>query len=146
MFIILFRFLPYSTALRIPLPAVHTYTRHTFKQVLKCHFDHFQHLSKYLQTFAAMAFYPPICDSFFEESYDDADRIQRARAFGQLKVLNRERQIALAEGLSELAKAEYQEDFLSHMEQMEVRRCGFPICLPLANQCIVCYSTRRRLY
>lgn len=93
-----------------------------------------------------MASYRPICDSFFEESYDDAGRIQRAHALEQIKCFKRERQIAIAEDLSELAKAEYQDDFLSHMEQMEVRRRGCPKRLSYANQCIAGYPTRRRFY
>ena len=71
-----------------------------------------------------MASYRQTCDSFFEESYDDAGKLQRARALEQEKCSKRERQILIAEELSELAKAEYQEDILIHMEQMEVRRCG----------------------
>lgn len=76
-----------------------------------------------------MASFRPTCDSFFEEFYDDAGRLQRARALEQDKCFKRERQMAIAEELSELAKAEYQEDLLSHMEQMEVRRCGFRLRL-----------------
>ena len=72
-----------------------------------------------------MASYQQPCDSYFVESYGDAGRLQRARALEQEKCIKRQTQIAIAEELSELAKAEYQEDFLSHMEQMEVRRRGF---------------------
>lgn len=93
-----------------------------------------------------MASFRQTCDSFFAESYDDAGRIQRARALEQTKYFKQERQMAIAEQLSELAKAEYQEDLLSHMEQMEVRRYDFLLRLSHANQCIVGYLTRRRFY
>ena len=93
-----------------------------------------------------MASYRPTCDSFFEESYDDAGRIQRAHALEQNRCFKREKQIAIAEELSELAKAEYQEDFLSHMEQMEVGRCGIRLRSSHANQFIAGHLTRHRLY
>jgi hypothetical protein len=60
--------------------------------------------------------YPP-CDSYFVESHDSDYRID---AQEHAKFVARERQLAMAEELSRLASVEYQDDILSHMEQMDV--------------------------
>lgn len=62
------------------------------------------------------------CDSYFVETdpYDAA--VVRAEEKERAKFVARERQIAIGEELSYLAREEYQEDHLAHMEQMEVKR------------------------
>jgi hypothetical protein len=67
-----------------------------------------------------MAFHParfPTCDSYFVESHEDDFRVS-SQDHG--KFVARERQLAMAQELSRLASEEYQEDILSHMEQMDV--------------------------
>jgi hypothetical protein len=69
-----------------------------------------------------MEFHPhapryPACDSYFVESHDcDFRKDSQDHA----NAVTRDRQLAMAEELSRLASEEYQEDILSHMEQMDV--------------------------
>lgn len=57
------------------------------------------------------------CDSYFVESHDYDLRVDPQE---QAKLVARERQLAIAEELSKQASLEYQDDILSHMEQMDV--------------------------
>jgi hypothetical protein len=59
------------------------------------------------------------CDTFFVESCNDANR--RPDPQEHTKLIARERQYAIADQLSTLAKEEYLDDCLSHMLQMDVR-------------------------
>lgn len=62
------------------------------------------------------------CDSYFVENHDDDDGLY-ARAAVERETqrgVARLRQKALAEELSRHTASEYQEDFLKHMERMEV--------------------------
>jgi hypothetical protein len=63
------------------------------------------------------ASYQP-CETFFVESADDLN--PRIDPKEQAKLIARERQYAIAEQLSTLAKEEYLDDCLSHMLQMDV--------------------------
>lgn len=58
------------------------------------------------------------CETFFVESADDLHH--RIDPKEQAKLIARERQYAIAEQLSTLAKEEYLDDCLSHMLQMDV--------------------------
>ncbi|MCJ1365029.1 hypothetical protein MMC16_004148 [Acarospora aff. strigata] len=73
------------------------------------------------------------CDSYFvePERYDVV--AARAEEKERAKFIARERQIAIGEELSYLAKEEYQDDILSHMEQMEVKHPGPDFIPHLAN-------------
>jgi hypothetical protein len=73
------------------------------------------------------------CGSYFVETdhYDAA--AARAEEKERAKFIARERQIAIGEELSYLAREEYQEDHLAHMEQMEVKRPESKVDLILLN-------------
>jgi len=73
------------------------------------------------------------CDSYFVEPdhYDAA--AARAEEKERAKLIARERQIAIGEELSYLAREEYQEDHLAHMEQMEVKRPESEVDIILLN-------------
>lgn len=60
------------------------------------------------------------CDSYFVETESHDVFTSRAEEKERAKYIARERQLAIGEELSSQAKEEYQEDILSHMEQMEV--------------------------
>lgn len=60
------------------------------------------------------------CDSSFTESEDNDIYAQRAHAREQARFIASQRQRTIAEDLSNGLAAEYQEDILDHMEQMEV--------------------------
>ncbi len=65
--------------------------------------------------------YQQTCDSYFVE-VDNQDTVAaRAEQRERAKLIARERQVAIGEDLSYLVREEYQDDILSHMEQMEVR-------------------------
>ena len=69
-----------------------------------------------------MAHYHSLCDSYFVESHED----QELRFREELRERDRrrkwERQLNIAEELSQLASREYRDDVLQHMEMMEVKR------------------------
>jgi hypothetical protein len=58
------------------------------------------------------------CDTFFVESDDLHPRMDPKE---QARLIARERQYAIADQLSNLAKEEYLDDCLSHMLHMDVR-------------------------
>lgn len=58
------------------------------------------------------------CETFFVESADDLHH--RIDPKEQAKLIAREKQYAIAEQLSTLAKEEYLDDCLAHMLQMDV--------------------------
>ena len=60
------------------------------------------------------------CDSYFIESHTDYDQQYREELREREKYFKRQRQLHIAENLSELASVEYREDILRHMEHMEV--------------------------
>lgn len=67
----------------------------------------------------------PPCDSFFVESQDEEDEglfEARRQARQKMQQINAETQYNMAEELSRMVSAEYQEDILDHMEHMEVRK------------------------
>jgi len=61
------------------------------------------------------------CDSYFVESYEDNMFATRANAKERLRLIARERQLAIAEEMSRMVSEEYQDDILKHMTQMEVK-------------------------
>ena len=64
------------------------------------------------------------CDTFFTESEDDGIYAIRAEERERARAIGRMRQRALAEELSKATSAEYQEDILDPMENMEVRKAA----------------------
>ncbi|KAI4217502.1 MAG: hypothetical protein LQ351_000097 [Letrouitia transgressa] len=62
----------------------------------------------------------PQCDSYFVESHDDRARACREDLRERERLMKRQTQIAIAQELSDLTSAEYREDILQHMEQMEL--------------------------
>jgi hypothetical protein len=64
------------------------------------------------------------CDTFFVESDDIAHRLDPKE---HAKLIARERQYAIADQLSTLAKEEYLDDCLSHMLEMDVRGSLLPV-------------------
>ncbi|KAH0536986.1 hypothetical protein FGG08_006188 [Glutinoglossum americanum] len=65
------------------------------------------------------AFYYGHCDSFFVESHDDGVFASHGRVREHAELVARERQFALADELTRLARAQYEEDIMEHMEDME---------------------------
>lgn len=64
--------------------------------------------------------YQHTCDSYFVEQDDLGCFAARAQTKERAKLLAEERQRAIGEELSYLAKEDLQDDILSHMEHMEV--------------------------
>ncbi|KAI9810045.1 MAG: hypothetical protein M1827_006743 [Pycnora praestabilis] len=60
-----------------------------------------------------------LCDSYFVESHDDGVFAAQAERREQQKYIARERQLAIAEELSNVAMDQLLEDHLEHMEHME---------------------------
>lgn len=78
-----------------------------------------------------MAYYPPSYDDYYVETYEDLGKPFRERGQLEEQHRKREKQLAIAEELSQLASEEYRDDIVSHMETMEVRLTGSsnePIC------------------
>ncbi|KAL1956058.1 hypothetical protein VTO42DRAFT_7653 [Malbranchea cinnamomea] len=59
------------------------------------------------------------CDTFFVESYGQQLQAPQVYTKEQLKALNRERQIALADEMSKVVQDEYADDILMHMHAMD---------------------------
>jgi hypothetical protein len=85
----------------------------------------------------------PSCDSYFVESQDCDFRVD---AQDHAKFVARERQLAMAEELSRLASHEYQEDILSHMEQMDVSCAVHVYSLLELTHTLGCHTCGRGLY
>ncbi len=68
--------------------------------------------------------YQQPCGSYFVETDNHNVFAARVEEKERAKFIARERQLAIGEELSCQAKEEYQEEILSHMEQMEVRVSG----------------------
>lgn len=64
-----------------------------------------------------MAYYKQPCDSYFVESYDPY-KSENAKTLDVR--FKQQRQLLIAEELCEIAREEYLEDQLKHMEDMEV--------------------------
>ena len=67
-----------------------------------------------------MAYYHQQCDTYFVESSDPSQYELEENTRALERHFKKQRQLALAEELSELAQDEYQDDHLRHMEVMEV--------------------------
>ena len=67
--------------------------------------------------FVKMAYYKQPCDSYFVESYD-SHKSENAKTLDVR--FRQQRQLIIAEELCEIAREEYLEDQLKHMEDMEV--------------------------
>lgn len=68
-----------------------------------------------------MAYYPQPCDSYFVESQDRYQQRLRDERRESARLEKQQRQIAIAEELSQKVSNEYRHDVLQHMEMMEVR-------------------------
>lgn len=68
-----------------------------------------------------MAYINQTYNTYFFESHEEHERMFRERYRKGEQQKNREIQAIIAEDLSQLASAEYRDDILKHMEQMEVR-------------------------
>ncbi|KAL9007515.1 MAG: hypothetical protein Q9173_007235 [Seirophora scorigena] len=62
----------------------------------------------------------PVCDSYFVEAHDEHARSLRAERREHENMLKRQRQLAMAEDLSDQVSREYGADVLQHMERMEL--------------------------
>lgn len=62
----------------------------------------------------------PVCDSYFVEAHDEHARSLRAERREHENMLKRQRQLTMAEDLSDQVSQEYGADVLQHMERMEV--------------------------
>ena len=63
----------------------------------------------------------PQCNSYFVESYTQNEILEREKNDKAIeRYIKKQQQLVMAEELEELARAEYYEDHLVHMEQMEV--------------------------
>ena len=60
------------------------------------------------------------CDSYFVESYDHRGMIAKEKALALENHIKKQRQLHIAQDLSEIARDDYQDDHLEHMERMEV--------------------------
>ena len=66
------------------------------------------------------------CNSYFVGSYNQHDVLEREKNDKAIeRHIKKQQQLAMAEELEELARAEYQDDHLLHMEQMEVGTFSF---------------------
>ena len=60
------------------------------------------------------------CDSYFVESYDHRGMMAKEKALALDYHIKKQCQLHIAQDLSELARDQYQDDHLEHMERMEV--------------------------
>ena len=67
------------------------------------------------------SYYYGHCESFFVESQDDGVFASHGRVRERAELVARERQYALADELTRLARVQYEEDIMEHLEDMEVR-------------------------
>ena len=76
------------------------------------------------------AYYYGRCESFFVESQDDGVFASHSRVREHAELVARERQFALADELTRLARAQYEEDIMEHLEDMEVRHLSVNPIMP----------------